>query len=88
MVNSLPILLYVERLDPPVTRATAGEDANLSARYLLALGTLDQRRAILCKLVDRVGPRGMKGAKKVLVRVGGGYQDLEAYAFGVMEASL
>lgn len=88
VVNSLPILLYVERLDPPVTRATAGEDANLSARYLLALGTLDQRRAILCKLVDRVGPRGMKGAKKVLVRVGGGYQDLEAYAFGVMAASL
>jgi hypothetical protein len=90
VLNSLPIQLHIEKLDPPLTRASAAvtETSGLSGRYLLALGTFDQRRAVMLKLVDRLGPRASKGEKKVLVRVGGGYQDLESFALGLLAVSV
>ncbi|BGP49394.1 hypothetical protein JCM10450v2_005283 [Rhodotorula kratochvilovae] len=89
MVNSLPLLLRVVRVDPPLS-----PHANVevhSARYIFGLPSRpldDQRKAVMCKLVDRVGPRARKGEKKVLVRVGGGWQDLETYTLGLMASSV
>ncbi|GAA5917383.1 hypothetical protein JCM8208_003894 [Rhodotorula glutinis] len=91
LVNSLPLLLHVERVDPPLS-AYATVEVH-SARYTFALpeaSTRDdkQGKAIMCKLVDRVGPRARKGEKKVLVRVGGGWQDLEGFALGLLASSV
>ncbi|GAA5894690.1 hypothetical protein JCM5296_002255 [Sporobolomyces johnsonii] len=85
IVNDLPILLHVERVDPPLARAQAAQLELFIARYLFSLNPLeDQRRAIMCKLVERVGPRARKGDKKVLCRVGGGWLDLESYCLSML----
>lgn len=55
----------------------------MSAKY--ALGP--RRVAAMCKLVDKVGPRTAKGTKKVLVRVGAGWMDLEAYGLEMLANS-
>ncbi|GAA5922736.1 hypothetical protein JCM3775_006116 [Rhodotorula graminis] len=94
LVNSLPLLLHVERVDPPLSPYATVEVH--SARYTFALpdttttATRDdkQGKAVMCKLVDRVGPRARKGEKKVLVRVGGGWQDLEGFALGLLASSV
>ncbi|GAA5952055.1 hypothetical protein JCM21900_006236 [Sporobolomyces salmonicolor] len=85
IVNDLPILLHVERVDPPLSRAQAAQLELFTARYLFSLNPLeDQRRAIMCKLVERVGPRARKGDKKVLCRVGGGWLDLESHCLSML----
>ncbi|TNY24328.1 hypothetical protein DMC30DRAFT_345792 [Rhodotorula diobovata] len=89
LVNSLPLLLRVTRVDPPLSPHATVEV--YSARYTFGLPSRpldDQRKAVMCKLVDRVGPRAKKGEKKVLVRVGGGWQDLETYTLGLMASSV
>ncbi|GAA5926812.1 uncharacterized protein JCM15063_000376 [Sporobolomyces koalae] len=85
IVNSLPLALYVERVEPALTRAQAAQVELFSARYVFSLSPLqDQRKAVLLKLVDRVGPRAKKGERKVLARVGGGWQDLESHCFSLI----
>ncbi|GAA5916598.1 hypothetical protein JCM6882_009169 [Rhodosporidiobolus microsporus] len=87
---TLPLMLHVARVEPPLTRAQAAQTELFSARYAFGLHPLDadQRRAVMCKLVDRVGPRARKGEKKVLVRTGGGWQDLEAHLLGVLASTV
>ncbi|GAA5920273.1 hypothetical protein JCM1841_003013 [Sporobolomyces salmonicolor] len=85
IVKDLPILLHVERVDPPLSRAQAAQLELFTARYLFSLNPLeDQRRAIMCKLVERVGPRARKGDKKVLCRIGGGWLDLESHCLSML----
>ncbi|GAA6049342.1 hypothetical protein JCM3770_007298 [Rhodotorula araucariae] len=89
IVNTLPLLLRVVRVDPPLSPHASVEVH--TARYIFGLPSRpldDQRRAVMCKLVDRVGPRARKGEKKVLVRVGGGWQDLETFTLGLMATSV
>ncbi|GJN90026.1 hypothetical protein Rhopal_003023-T1 [Rhodotorula paludigena] len=87
IVNSLPLLLHVTRVDAPLSRAQAGQIELFQARY--ALGLPGQVGApAMCKLVDRVGPRAKKGEKKVLVRVGGGWQDLEAHCLSLLASGV
>ncbi|SCZ87491.1 BZ3500_MvSof-1268-A1-R1_Chr2-2g04957 [Microbotryum saponariae] len=60
----------------------------LQAKYLFALTKSQRearrRKAVVCKLVDRLGPRVGRGEKKVVVRAGTGWMDLDAYAMGVL----
>ncbi|GAA6006784.1 uncharacterized protein JCM10292_005452 [Rhodotorula paludigena] len=87
IVNSLPLLLHVTRVDAPLSRVQAGQIELFQARY--ALGLPGQVGApAMCKLVDRVGPRAKKGEKKVLVRVGGGWQDLEAHCLSLLASGV
>ncbi|GAA6028760.1 hypothetical protein JCM8097_007382 [Rhodosporidiobolus ruineniae] len=88
IVSALPLLLHVSRVDPPLSRVQAAQVELFSARYHFSLHPLfeEQRKAgaVMCKLVDKVGPRAKKGEKKVLARVGGGWQDLETYLLGML----
>lgn len=85
VLTTLPLLLHVTRVDPPLTRVQAAQAELFSARYIFSLHPLeDTRRAVMCKLVDRVGPRARKGEKKVLVRIGGGWQDLETHLLSLI----
>ncbi|POY73271.1 hypothetical protein BMF94_3605 [Rhodotorula taiwanensis] len=80
VANSMPVLLDVVRVDAPLTRAQAGQMELFQAKYSFghpARAMADSRKAVMCKLVDRVGARARKGEKKVLVRIGGGWQELE-----------
>ncbi|GAA5825134.1 hypothetical protein JCM11251_006112 [Rhodosporidiobolus azoricus] len=89
ILSSLPLMLHVCRVEPPLTRAQAAQTEVFSARYTFGLHPLeDGRRAVMCKLVDRVGPRARKGEKKVLVRTGGGWQDLESHLLGVLASTV
>lgn len=91
-INSLPLLLQVERFDPPLTRAQVAQQEVLQARYFLQLPDggegegegKEKGKPVVVKLVDKVGPRAVKGEKKVLVRVGGGWMDLGAYGMGLL----
>ncbi|SGY14891.1 BQ5605_C013g07152 [Microbotryum silenes-dioicae] len=60
----------------------------LQAKYLFALTKSQRearrRKAVVCKLVDRLGPRVGRGEKKVVVRAGTGWMDLDAFAMGVL----
>lgn len=87
ILRALPLQLSIERLSPPLTRADLAHADSLSARYFFSMSNAGQRRAVMCKLVDRVGPRAKEG-KKVLVRVGGGWLELESYAMGLLGTSL
>ncbi|BGP57234.1 hypothetical protein JCM8202_005329 [Rhodotorula sphaerocarpa] len=86
--NSLPVLLDIRRVDPHLTRAHAAQVELFQAKYSFGHPTraavADSRKAAMCKLVDRVGARAQKGEKKVLVRVGGGWQDLEVYLLSLI----
>jgi len=86
IINSLPLGLYVERIDPPLTRQQADQSERTNtARYSFGLNpVVDQRKAVMLKLIDRVGPRAKKGEKKVLVRTGVGWQELESHCFDLM----
>lgn len=86
IINALPLGLYVERVDPPLSRQQADQiERTNSARYSFGLNPVDdQRKAVMLKLVDRVGPRAKKGEKKVLVRIGSGWQELESHCFDLM----
>ncbi|GAA5895756.1 uncharacterized protein JCM6883_001612 [Sporobolomyces salmoneus] len=92
IVNSLPLALHVARVDPHLTRAQAGSVELFSARYSFSLSPIEdyQRRAaaVMLKLVDRVGPRARKGEKKVLARVGAGWQDLESHCLSLIAQAM
>ncbi|KAM0747887.1 hypothetical protein T439DRAFT_85402 [Meredithblackwellia eburnea MCA 4105] len=97
VVNSLPILLLVDRVDPPLAAHTAidGTGVGMSAKYSFSMAEEEGGAElgsgtgpVMCKLVDKVGPRAIKGAKKVLVRHRGGWQDLELWALDVLANSV
>lgn len=89
-ISSLPLALSVTRIDPPLSRTQSATVELFQSRYSFALPGLEggggttSSGAVMCKLVDRVGPRAKKGEKKVLVRVGGGWQELEAFALALL----
>ena len=82
VVNSIPHTLLVERVDPPL-RAAPKEGDEVRAQY--ALSSPLSRKVITCKLttLTRPGARGSgqepSTTKKVMCRVGGGWQDLQVY---------
>ncbi|GAA6011822.1 hypothetical protein JCM10207_004256 [Rhodosporidiobolus poonsookiae] len=89
LLSTLPLALHTQRIDPPLSRAQAAQLEVFQARYVFALHALDDRRgAVTCKLVDRVGPRARRGEKKVLARVGGGWQDLETHLLGLLATAV
>ncbi|KAK4055868.1 hypothetical protein OIO90_003124 [Microbotryomycetes sp. JL221] len=85
VVNKIDLrgLIETTRCDPPFTIAQIANLELLSARYLFkstqSTNVTDTTKPVLCKLVDRVGPKAIKGDKKVLVKVTTGWQDLDAF---------
>lgn len=80
IVNSVAHGLLVERVDPPLRRAPReGEEIMAQYAFSNALG----RKVVTCRLttLSRVVGKGMGPVtnKKVMVRVGGGWQDLQLY---------
>ena len=82
VVNSTPHTLLVERVDPPL-RTAPKEGDEVRAQY--ALSNPLSRKVITCKLTTLTRP-GARGSgqeptmtKKVMCRVGGGWQDLQVY---------
>ncbi|GAA5860944.1 hypothetical protein JCM3774_003196 [Rhodotorula dairenensis] len=87
IANSMPVLLDVIRVEAPLSRAQAAQLELFQARYSFGHPSrhlTDSRKAVMCKLVDRVGARAKKGEKKVLARVGGGWQELEVYMLSLI----
>ena len=87
--DSLPPQVYCTRIDQPLTLAQAGQCEVLTARYQFNVpgGTgLYDHKPVMCKLVDKVGPRAVKGEKKVLVRVSTGWHEFEAYVISLLAA--
>ncbi|KAJ3799310.1 hypothetical protein GGU11DRAFT_679726 [Lentinula aff. detonsa] len=78
VVNSIAHGLSVERVDPPLRRAP-GENEEVKAQY--AFSNALSRKVVTCKLttLTRSGKSGMMTTKKVMCRVGGGWQDLSHY---------
>ncbi|KAJ3786980.1 hypothetical protein GGU10DRAFT_265957 [Lentinula aff. detonsa] len=78
VVNSIAHGLLVERVDPPLRRAP-GENEEVKAQY--AFSNALSRKVVTCKLttLTRSGKSGMMTTKKVMCRVGGGWQDLSHY---------
>jgi len=76
VVNSLAHGLVIERVDPPL-RGTPKEGEEIRAQYAF-IGPL-VRKVVTCKLTTlaRAGAKGT--TKKVMCRVGGGWQDLHLY---------
>ncbi|GAA6026174.1 hypothetical protein JCM11491_000607 [Sporobolomyces phaffii] len=100
VVNALPLALHVERVVQNESTAVFAEQL-VQARYVLSLApppppttTTTSRGGVLLKLVDRVGrrtPRGIRGdatTKKVVARVGGGWQDLESHCLSLIARAL
>jgi len=81
VVNSLPHGFLIERVDPPMKRAPPpGEEIKAQYAVSNSLG----RKVLTCRLVviNRAAPQTLAGhvpTKKVMCRVGGGWQDLEMY---------
>lgn len=89
IVNGLPLFLHLERLDPPLLPREPRK--NLEARYFFSIGnnSYDQKRsAVLCKLIDRTRVGQSGDGKKVLVRVGGGFVELESYALQLLASGV
>lgn len=82
VVNSIPHTLLIERVDPPLRVAPKGGD-EVRAQY--ALSSPFSRKVITCKLttLTRLGAKGsgqeLTTTKKVMCRVGGGWQNLQVY---------
>ncbi|KAL1747811.1 hypothetical protein HDZ31DRAFT_30974 [Schizophyllum fasciatum] len=79
IVNSIAHGLLVERVDPPLRKAPKeGEEVKAQYAFANALG----RKVVTCRLTTLVRPGKVSGpttTKKVMVRVGGGWQDLNLY---------
>ncbi|KAJ8521243.1 hypothetical protein ONZ45_g2049 [Pleurotus djamor] len=78
IVNSIPHGLLVERVDPPLKNVPKeGEEVRAQYSFSNALS----RKVITCKLttLTRSGRAGDTISKKVMCRVGGGWQDLQLY---------
>ncbi|KAF9563117.1 hypothetical protein CPC08DRAFT_816795 [Agrocybe pediades] len=83
VVNSIPHGLLVERVDPPLKKnQIPKEGEEIKAQYATTNAT-SGRRVITCRLttLTRAGKAGgdPSTTKKVMVRVGGGWQDLAHY---------
>jgi len=82
VVNSIPHTLLVERVDPPLRKAPKDGD-EVRAQY--ALSSPLSRKVITCKLTTLTRPSARGSGqeptttKKVMCRVGGGWQDLQVY---------
>lgn len=80
IVNSIPHGLFIERVDPPLkTVPKEGEEIRASYAFSNSLA----RKVVTCRLttLTRSGGRshGETTTKKVMCRVGGGWQDLQLY---------
>ena len=82
VVNSIPHALLIERVDPPLKTAPK-EGEEVRAQY--AVSSPLSRKLITCKLTTLTRPsaRGSgqepSTTKKVMCRVGGGWQGLHVY---------
>lgn len=76
IANSLPHCLLIERIDPPL-RGAPKEGEEIRAQYAFA-GPL-ARKVVACKLTTLARPAAKGVTKKVMCRVGGGWQDLHLY---------
>lgn len=74
VVNSIPHGLLVERIDPPL-RTIPKENEEVKAQY--AFTNQIARKVVVCRLLT-MSRSGVK-SKKVMCRVGGGWQDLQLY---------
>lgn len=86
VVNALPMQIAVERRDAAFSVAQLGSMEIVQARYAFAVGGFVPvgAKGLMCKLVDKVGPRAAKGEKKVLVRVGTGWLGLDAFCMNLI----
>jgi len=81
IVNSLPHDLFVERVDPHIRGPPlTGEEVKSQYAFSNSLG----RKVLACRLlvINRSNPKSLVGhveTKKVMCRVGGGWQDLDIY---------
>jgi hypothetical protein len=82
VVNSIPHSLLIERVDPPL-RTAPKEGDEVRAQY--AVSSPLARKVITCKLATLTRPSARGSGqeptttKKVMCRVGGGWQDLQVY---------
>jgi len=80
IVNSIAHGLLIERVDPPL-RTIPREGEEIRAQY--AFSNSLARKTVTCRLttLSRAGAKGepSTATKKVMVRVGGGWQDLQLY---------
>ncbi|KZT09987.1 uncharacterized protein LAESUDRAFT_645459 [Laetiporus sulphureus 93-53] len=76
VANSLAHNLVIERLDPPL-KGTPKENEEIRAQYAFT-GPL-VRKVVACKLTTLARPGAKGPTKKVMCRVGGGWQDLRQY---------
>jgi hypothetical protein len=82
VVNSIPHAFLIERVDPPL-KVAPKEGVEVRAQY--AVSSPLSRKVITCKLttLTRISARGSgqepTTTKKVMCRVGGGWQDLKVY---------
>ncbi|KAH9995404.1 hypothetical protein BJV74DRAFT_877539 [Russula compacta] len=80
IVNSIAHGLLIERVDPPL-RMIPREGEEIRAQY--AFSNSLARKTVTCRLttLSRAGAKGESSTatKKVMVRVGGGWQDLQLY---------
>ncbi|KAE9388569.1 hypothetical protein BT96DRAFT_968072 [Gymnopus androsaceus JB14] len=78
VVNSIAHGLLVERVDPPLKKIPS-DNEEIKAQY--AFSNALSRKVVTCKLttLTRSGKSGMMTTKKVMCRVGGGWQDLSHY---------
>ncbi|KAI0305861.1 hypothetical protein B0F90DRAFT_933962 [Multifurca ochricompacta] len=80
IVNSIAHGLLIERVDPPL-KTIPREGQEIRAQY--AFSNSLARKTVTCRLttLSRAGAKGepSKSTKKVMVRVGGGWQDLQLY---------
>ncbi|KAI0285810.1 hypothetical protein BGY98DRAFT_1086994 [Russula aff. rugulosa BPL654] len=80
IVNSVAHGLLIERVDPPL-RTIPREGEEIRAQY--AFSNSLAKKTVTCRLttLSRAGAKGESSTatKKVMVRVGGGWQDLQLY---------
>jgi len=76
VVNSLAHGLLIERVDPPL-KSTPKEGEEIRAQY--AFSNSLARKVVTCKLTTLARSGGKHTTKKVMCRVGGGWQDLHLY---------
>lgn len=80
IVNSIAHGLLIERVDPPL-RTIPRDGEEIRAQY--AFSNSLTRKTVTCRLttLSRAGAKGESSTatKKVMVRVGGGWQDLQLY---------
>ncbi|KAK2463529.1 hypothetical protein APHAL10511_004280 [Amanita phalloides] len=78
IVNSIPHSLLITRVDPPL-RKVPREGEEIKAQY--AFSNALSKKIVTCRLttMTRSGKTGDMTTKKVMCRVGGGWQDLSHY---------